>query len=94
MPFLRQHGVYRFSITMRTPFAGEAVIARARGDGFDLFTIDEWATMAHLRVSEWTPTVALSSMVGQPDTGPTCWWIRARPLIRWISGQIPTPDGQ
>jgi hypothetical protein len=50
MPFLRQHGVYRFSITMRTPFAGEAVIARARGDGFDLFTIDEWATMAPARI--------------------------------------------
>ena len=50
MPLLREHGVYRFSIMMRTPFAGQAVIARARGDGFDLFTIEEWGTMAPARI--------------------------------------------
>ena len=78
---LRDHGVYDFSIMMRTPFAGETVIARARGEGFDLFTVEEGERWLR-RVSGWTRTAALSSTVGQRGTAPTCWWIRAVPLIR------------
>jgi len=47
---LRDRGVYRFSIMMRTPFAGQTVIARSRPGGFDLFTVDEWSTLADPRI--------------------------------------------
>ncbi|MFN0070704.1 MAG: hypothetical protein ACKVVP_04340, partial [Chloroflexota bacterium] len=53
MSFLRDHGVYRFSISMRTPFAGQRVIARSAGSGFDLFILEEWGALmpARLRVN-------------------------------------------
>lgn len=35
---------------MRTPFAGQQVIARADGDGFALFTVEEWGTLAPSRI--------------------------------------------
>jgi hypothetical protein len=47
---LRDGGIYRFSILMRTPFAGQRVIARAKGGGFDLFTLEEWGTLAPARM--------------------------------------------
>jgi hypothetical protein len=47
---LRDGGVYQFSISMRTPFAGQRVIARANGDGFDLFTLEEWGALAPSRI--------------------------------------------
>jgi len=47
---LRDGGIYRFSISMRTPFAGQRVVARANGDGFDLFTLEEWGTLAPARI--------------------------------------------
>jgi hypothetical protein len=50
MPILRDRGIYQFSILMRTPFAGLLVIARAEGDGFDLFTAEEWGTLAPSRI--------------------------------------------
>ena len=50
MPTLRDRGIYRFSIMMRTPFAGRQVIARLDGSGFELFTLEEWGTLAPARI--------------------------------------------
>jgi hypothetical protein len=50
MSTLRDRGIYRFSITMRSPFAGQQVIARADADGFNLFTVEEWGTLASSRI--------------------------------------------
>jgi hypothetical protein len=50
MVTLRDRGIYRFSILMRTPFAGQQVIVRAHGDGFELFTVEEWGTLAPARI--------------------------------------------
>ena len=47
---LRDGGIYRFSILMRTPFAGQRVIARANEDGFELFTLEEWGTLSPSRI--------------------------------------------
>lgn len=47
---LRDGGIYRFSITMRTPFAGQRVVARVGGDGADFFTLEEWGTLRESRI--------------------------------------------
>ena len=47
---LRDRGVYHFSIMMRTPFAGQTVIARSSTGGFDLFALEEWSTLADPRI--------------------------------------------
>lgn len=35
---------------MRTPFAGDLVVAAQSGPGFDLYTLDEWGTMSPPRM--------------------------------------------
>ena len=50
VPALRDGGIYRFGITMRTPFAGQRVVISGAAGGYDVRTLEEWATLAPARI--------------------------------------------